>query len=172
MKNIVLTGFMGAGKTLLSKHLSARLQREVVSTDDLIEKMEGKPITEIFREQGESYFRECEKKVVADIAQKEGVIVDCGGGIVLAAENIANLKKNGIVFYLSASPAVIYERIKDQTHRPLLQVEDPKAKIEELLEKRESFYNQADYVIDTNRDDWNQIAQEIVDIMAKETEGK
>ena len=91
-KNIILTGFMGAGKSLISRHLADMLGREVVSTDDLIEEREERTINDIFERSGEAYFRELEAAVVRDIAQKENLIIDCGGGIVLNPENIERFK--------------------------------------------------------------------------------
>ncbi|HQP11657.1 MAG TPA: shikimate kinase [Candidatus Omnitrophota bacterium] len=158
---------MGAGKSLLSQRLSVRLHRPVLSTDDLIVKREGRPITEIFARFGEPYLRAVEKGVVSDIAGKDGIIIDCGGGVVLDPENLAFLKQKGIVFYLSATPEKIYQRIKDQTHRPLLNVPDPLVRLEELLAKRQTFYEQADYIIDTNDNDWQRVAEEIEMIMSE-----
>ncbi len=165
--NIVLIGFMGAGKSLLSQRLSVRLNWTVLSTDDLIVKREGRPITDIFAQSGEPYFRAVEKKVVSDIARKDEIIIDCGGGVVLDPENLAVLKQKGVVFYLSATPEKIYQRIKDQTHRPLLNVPDPLARLEELLAKRQAFYEQADYTIDTNDNDWQRVCEEIEMIMSE-----
>ncbi len=101
-KNIILVGFMGSGKSLTSNKLAGALGREVYSTDQLIEKREGRGITEIFRDSGESYFRKVEKEVVKDASKENGIILDCGGGVVLDPENITHLKKNGLIFYLSA----------------------------------------------------------------------
>ncbi len=168
--NIVLIGFMGAGKSLVSQHLSDKLKRQVVSTDELIVKTEGRPITEIFAQSGEPYFRALEKKIIQEVAAKEGVIIDCGGGVVLDPENLAFLKQKGIVFYLSATHEKIYQRIKDQTHRPLLNVPDPLARLEELLAKRQAFYEQADYIIDTNDNDWQRVCEEIEMIIRQHAE--
>jgi shikimate kinase len=151
IKNIVLVGFMGSGKSLTSKELARVLKRKIISTDDLIEEIEGRPITEIFRDSGEAYFRRLEKDVVRDVSARSGIIIDCGGGAVLDAENMENLKKNGMVFFLSASPKRIYDNIKGQEHRPLLNVEDPQAKISELLAARQSYYEKADIIIDADK---------------------
>ena len=166
--NIVLIGFMGAGKSLVSRHLSDRLKREVVATDDVIVEREGRPITDIFAQSGEPYFRAAEKQVVREVAARAGIVVDCGGGVVLDPENLALLKQNGIVFYLSATHEKIYQRIKDQTHRPLLNVPNPLARLEELLAKRQAFYEQADYMIDTNDNDWERVCEEIEMIMKEQ----
>jgi len=127
--------------------------------------MEGKAISEIFRDSGEEYFRECERKVVTDIVKKEKVIIDCGGGIILDPENFKKLKKKGVFFYLAASPETIYQRVKGQSQRPLLNDDNPQKKIKELLTKREETYKQADHIIDTNGKSTASVCKEIVEIM-------
>ena len=165
-RNIVLVGFMGAGKSLVANKLAKRCQRQIVSTDRLIEEQENKPIAEIFSQKGEAYFRALEKEIVLKIADRKNLIVDCGGGIVINQENIENLRKQGTIFYLFATPEMIYENIKDQKHRPLLQVKDPLEKIRELLDQRKVFYAQADYTIDTCHQSLDQACDEILKIMS------
>ena len=94
LKNIVLVGFMGAGKSVVAKNLGAILKRHVVSTDAMIVEREKRPITDIFKDSGEAYFRGVEKSVVEEVSKKNNLIVDCGGGVVLNQDNIDNLKKN------------------------------------------------------------------------------
>ena len=153
---------MGAGKTVVSNELAIRTKRRCVSTDELIEKKEGRLISEIFRDSGEEYFRRMEQEVIRDLASQEDLIIDCGGGVVLQQENINNLKKNGVLFYLAASPGVIYERIKNAAHRPLLNVQDPRFAIQEMLEKRVSLYQQADCTLDTDGKSAAETADEIL----------
>ena len=164
-KNIVLVGFMGAGKSAVAKNLAMALKRKVVSTDALIEKKEKRPIAAIFKDSGEPYFRSVEKSVVEEVAQESNLIIDCGGGVVLNQNNIDNLKKNGKIFYLSATADVIYERVKNEKHRPLLDVADPKARIKELLKQRKSRYEQADYTLDTSRKAVDEVARKILKLM-------
>lgn len=166
--NIILTGFMGAGKSVIGKKLEATCKKGLVSTDDLIEKREGRPITAIFKDSGEPYFRKVEDEVTREVSQQTNVIVDCGGGIVLNKDNVANLKQNGVVFYLSATPEQLFERIKGETHRPLLHVDNPLEKIRELLKCREPFYRQADHTIDTSDKTVDDIAKEIIRLMPNE----
>lgn len=163
--NIILVGFMGAGKSLISRELAALTGREIITTDGMIEKAGGRSISDIFREDGEEHFRKLEKQAVASACAQEQVIIDCGGGVVLAPENIARLKETGVVFYLSATPEEIYRRVKDETHRPLLDTDDPMARIEGLLAQRRSFYEQADHIIDTNGRLPRDICQEILGLM-------
>ncbi len=161
-KNIVLIGFMGVGKSLAAKYLAAKLARPIISTDEIIVQQQGKSIAKIFADHGEEYFRQIEAQIVESIAEKKDVIVDCGGGIALNPLNLESLKKNGIVFYLSASAQEIYKNVKDQKHRPLLNTPDPKNSITELLEKRRPFYEKADYVIDADGKTGQQLCVDIL----------
>ena len=168
LTNIVLIGFMGVGKSLAAKHLSAKLSRPIVSTDELIVAQEGKSIAKIFQDHGELYFRQVEAKIVEAIADKDNLIVDCGGGIALNPHNLELLKKNGIVFYLSASAEEIYKNVKDQKHRPLLNnTPDPKNKINELLNKRRPFYEKADHIIDADGKTGEQLCVDILTLFNK-----
>jgi shikimate kinase len=149
-KNIVLIGFMGSGKSKVAREIGRRLKLEVVVTDDLIEAQEGQTVGQIFASKGEPYFRDVEQAVIKDVARRQGVVIDCGGGVVLRKENLQVLKANGIVFHLQASPEVIYQRIKAEPHRPLLKVPDPLGRIKELYQQRLPLYDQADHIIDAN----------------------
>ena len=148
-KNIILTGFMGVGKTSVGTQLAKDLGYTFVDTDKLIEADQNMTITTIFAKHGEPYFREIEAKIVQEVAQKESQVVSTGGGAVLWDMNRDAFKKAGFVVCLTASPEKIYDRIKHETHRPLLQTADPKLKIKELLDSRARFYAQADVTIDT-----------------------
>ena len=98
--NIFLVGFMGAGKTTVSKYLSSMLAVERVEVDELIIKKEGMSINSIFEEYGEEYFRDCETSTLIGLEKRDRLVVSCGGGIVLREENIASMKKNGKVVLL------------------------------------------------------------------------
>ncbi len=149
-KNIALIGFMGSGKSMVARELGIRLKAQVVATDDLAEAREGATIHEIFKSKGEAYFRNLETEIIKEVSQRRGIIIDCGGGVVLSPENLKLLKTYGIIFYLQAAPEVIYQRIKNEKHRPLLKVPDPLGRIKELYQQRLPLYNQADYTIDAN----------------------
>ncbi len=158
---------MGAGKSVVAWELSSRTGRRVISTDRFIEERQKRPITDIFNQSGEEHFRTLEEEAVNEISKQSDVIIDCGGGIVLNPQNIAHLRTNGIIFYLKATADVIYHRIKNEAHRPLLNMDNPKDKIRELLEKRETFYSQADYTIDANDPSIEPVCREILKIMKK-----
>jgi shikimate kinase len=163
--NIYLVGFMGTGKTSVAKILAGRLKMQFVEMDSEIEKREDKPITRIFSEEGEDYFRKAEKETTAEISKKDNLVVSCGGGVVLDEDNIEKLKKTGIVICLWAGPNTIYERVKEKKHRPLLNVENPKKRIEELLEARRPFYEKSDYSIDTSNLSLEEAANKIIKII-------
>lgn len=165
MKNVVLVGFMGTGKTQVAKMLAKRAGMTYVSTDEMIEQKEKRPISDIFRDEGEVYFRRVEKDIVKEVAKGENQVIDTGGGIVLDSENMENLRKNGVIICLWASEKVIYERTKKYRHRPLLNVESPEKRIREILDKREPFYKKADFHIDTTKLDLEAVVGKVQGIL-------
>ena len=167
MRNIVLIGFMGTGKTTIATALANRLKMRYVSTDDMIEKYEKRTINEIFTNEGEDYFRDVEAKVIREVSEMENVVIDAGGGAVMRDENIANLKMRGILICLAANEEVIMQRTKKYKHRPLLNVEDPKRKIRDLIAKRAPFYAKADHAIDTGKYTINQVVERILEIVGR-----
>lgn len=163
MGNVILIGFMGCGKTTVGLKLSYRLRRAVIDTDKEIEKDEGCSISEIFEKEGEEAFRNketaCLKKLTETTNDK---IVSVGGGLPMREENRELLHKLGQVVYLKAKAETIYERLKYDTTRPLLQGEDPQDKINRLLMARASYYEQAaDVIIDVDEKSFDQILDEI-----------
>jgi shikimate kinase len=168
MKNIVLVGFMGTGKTAVAKKLVQGFKLHYLSTDDLIEKRERRKISEIFAKSGEQYFRKIESDIIKDASQKNDLVIDAGGGAVIKEENIKNLKRNGVMICLTATADVILERTKYTKHRPLLNTEEPKKKIEELLFQRAPYYAKADFTIDTSGLSVEQVVKEIEEIVKKE----
>ena len=119
MKNIVLFGFMGCGKSTIGKELGRKTGRKTIDLDEYIEKREGKKISEIFALAGEETFRQMESFYSKELSQKEGMILCCGGGTVLKEENRQILEEKGQMVFLDASFSVCYERIKD-SNRPLV----------------------------------------------------
>jgi shikimate kinase len=149
MKNIVLVGFMGTGKTAVAKALASELKMKYVSVDALIEEREGRSINDIFTGDGEKHFRRVEKEIVKEVSSGTNQVLDPGGGVVLDADNMENLRRSGTIICLWATPEAIHQRTKDHSHRPLLNVEDPQQRIDEMLEARKPFYKKADIHIDT-----------------------
>ncbi|MFX1519489.1 MAG: shikimate kinase [Promethearchaeota archaeon] len=148
--NIALTGFMATGKTSVAQALANKLGKKYVSTDDLIVKKANKSIPKIFENDGEIKFRELEIEIVKTVSEMNDIVVDCGGGIVLNWINVTRLKEKGLIILLTASVERILERSSLSTERPLLNVQNTKEKIVELLKFREPFYERAaDVIIDT-----------------------
>lgn len=120
MKNLVLIGMMGCGKTTVGRLLSQRFSRPFVDTDALIEQREGRAIPDIFAQDGEERFRELEQALCRELAGQEGLVIACGGGLPLRDGAIAPLKGSGVVFWLNRDPGETFDGL-DVSHRPLAQ---------------------------------------------------
>jgi shikimate kinase len=148
--NLVLTGFMGVGKSVTGKILSKELHRAFFDTDVLIEKKMGLSINAIFEKFGKKEFRHMELDIVKALSQCDSSVISCGGGAVLNPLNIKLLRSKGITINLYASPETIYERIKTDLTRPLLNCKNPLDEIRKLLELRKEFYSDYDYAFKTD----------------------
>ncbi len=169
-KNIVLIGFMGVGKTAVGQACARELGWGFIDTDLEIEKLAGCSIANLFKEQGEDYFRQLESKVIKKILEHSYQVVATGGGIVTLDKNRRILHDSRLrgskVIWLQASAAVIWERVKNNSDRPLLNTADPMAKINYLLSERNEFYQfAADYEIDTSDLTIAEIAQRIIKLV-------
>lgn len=164
--SIILTGLPGSGKSTVGKFLSDKTGFGFIDLDSLIEETEGLKITEIFAKFGEKYFRTLETDMIKTLKSKNSFILSTGGGTFQNEDNIILLKNLGTVFYLNVSPDIIYERIKGDRTRPLLNTKDPKAALFDLLLKRDENYKKADYTVNAaqNVDD---TANEILNIYEK-----
>ena len=167
MKNIVLTGFMGTGKSEVSRELSRILGWKAIDVDAEIEKSQKTTITEIFKQFGEPRFRDIETEMIRIFSKNKNVIISTGGGAVLRQENMDAVRENGIVVCLTAKPETILQRTGNNNDRPLLQVEEPLKKIKELLEFRRPYYEKADIMIDTEGKTPLEIAEEIIEKIKK-----
>jgi len=163
--NIVLTGFMGTGKTAVGRELARILDMRLVDVDAEIEKQEKREISRIFEESGEAYFRDVETSVIGRLSKKTRQIISTGGGAVLREENMANLRENGVIFCLWAGAGTILERTKGTGERPLLNVADPLSRIKELLDFRSPYYERAGILIDTEGKTPLQVAKEIAEMV-------
>ena len=163
MENVILTGFMGCGKSCLGIKLSYRLKMPLLDTDKLIEKEQGCTISEIFQKQGEEAFRDSETECLKEIGRKKGnYVISTGGGLPVREENRKLLRELGMVVYLRIRPETVYDRLKDDTTRPLLQGEDPLGKIRKLMEERKAVYEDgADLVLDVDEMETESILNEI-----------
>jgi len=162
VQNIVLTGFMGTGKTTVGRLLAAALDRSFVDTDAMIVEQNGRSIATIFHEDGPDAFRAMETAVSHQLSLQENLIISTGGRLMLDPENADALMKNGSVFCLAASAETIYHRVSaDGEKRPLLNVPDPLAKIQFLLNERKDGYGRFPQ-IDVNDKEPTVIMAEII----------
>ena len=166
MKNLVLTGFMGTGKTTVGKILAKKLGYRFVDSDEEIETTEGKKISELFELYGESGFRDIESRVIAQLAEKTNCVIATGGGVVLRKENIDRLRENGVVVLLRANIETIAQRLADKTDRPLALGKS----VEELAQKladRTPYYENNDFAFDIEDLSPLGIADRIIEIYKK-----
>ena len=166
-KNIVLIGFMGCGKTTVGRELHQRLGYPLVDMDQVIEERTGKSIPTIFADSGEAAFREMETSLLKEITAQAGSerrIISTGGGIVGSEENRTLLKQLGYVVWLCAPIEVILERTSKNRNRPLLQTEDPAAKIQLLMDQRYPLYEEVAHLkLDTSGLDFSELATGILE---------
>ena len=161
--NIVLIGFMGAGKTTISDYLSTMFDMDIVEMDQVIAEREEMSISDIFATYGEEYFRDLETNLLIEMQSHKNAVISCGGGAALRERNVAEMKKNGRVVLLTATPETIYERVKDSNDRPVLNGRKNVKGISELMEqRREKYEAAADIVINTDDKTVLQICEELV----------
>jgi len=168
-KNIVLVGFMGTGKTEVGVLLAKKLNMNFIDTDELIEEREKDRIVRIFQVKGEEYFRNVEEKVIEEVSNLKNCVIAVGGGAIIREKNYLNLKKNGILICLTATPEEIYKRTLPKKDRPLLlKSKNVIETIKELLEMRKPYYDRVNYKIDTTKKTIEEVVNEIIEILKKE----
>jgi shikimate kinase len=160
--NLALIGFMGTGKSCVGRLVAESLHFTFLDTDDVIKARAGKSVNEIFQQDGEAAFREWERKVVEELTARTKTVVATGGGLPANEANLASLKSHALVVCLWASPEAIWERVRDHTHRPLLDAPDPLAKIRDLLAVRSPYYRQADVLVTTEMRPLREVAAQVV----------
>lgn len=167
--NYILIGYMGCGKSTIGKKLSAILNLKFLDTDAWIEGRQGMTISEIFATKGELFFRDLETEVLQELLEKkETMVISVGGGLPVREENRRLLQQLGQVIYLKAMPETIYNRVKGDTSRPLLQTENPMEKIREMLGQREEKYQAAaNRTLIVDGKDISEIVNEVLDVMKK-----
>lgn len=163
-QNIFLIGLMGAGKTTIGRQLASELSLEFFDSDHEVEKRTGVTITHIFDIEGEAGFRKRETAMLDELTEKKGIVLATGGGAILKPENRQFLMSRGTTIYLYANIDTLLERTSKDRNRPLLQTEDPHAKLEELLDIRDPLYREtADIIIDTGKDSVRLALKEILE---------
>lgn len=166
--NIILTGFMGTGKTVVGKKLASLLNMDFIDTDRVIEEREKDSVVRIFQVKGEPYFRNVEAEVIEDVSKKERCVIATGGGAVIRKQNLENLKRKGTVICLTAEPAVVLMRTSSARDRPLLlKSKDAIATIRLLLKERKPYYSEADYTVDTSAHTPDDTVAAILEILKK-----
>lgn len=161
--NIVLIGFMGAGKSTISDYLSTMFDMKLVEMDQEIAEREEMSIPDIFATYGEEHFRNLETKLLRELQSSTNCIISCGGGAALREENVVEMKKNGRVVLLTASPETIYERVKDSDDRPVLNGNNNVDFIADMMEKRREKYEAAaDVVVQTDNKTILQVCEELI----------
>lgn len=163
MGNVILIGFMGCGKSSVAVKLSYRMKQPMTDTDKWIERKQGKTISEIFVQDGEDAFRSMETEALKALKETaKNQVISVGGGLPVREENRALLKEIGKVVYLRAKPETLYERVKEDVGRPLLQCENPMERIGKLLEERKDVYESAaDLIVDVDGKNFGQVLFEI-----------
>jgi shikimate kinase len=162
--NLFLVGMMGAGKSAVGRQLSTRLGMDFVDVDHEIQTRTGVSIAVIFDIEGEDGFRKREEQVIDELTQLSNVVLATGGGAVLSATTRARLKERGFTIYLHAKVTDLWHRTRNDRHRPLLDCEDPKKRLEELMEAREGLYREvADLIVETGRPSVTRLVEVIVE---------
>jgi shikimate kinase len=168
-KNLVLTGFMGTGKTTVGSILASSLKRTLLDTDQMIEEKTGLTLSQIFETYGESYFRDLESEEILRLKQYRpgSLVIATGGGAVLRGCNLKVLSENGIIIALTASSSAILRRISKTNQRPLLAGEGAAEKIKTKLREREVYYRQCSFQLDTTGRTPQQVAREVIAYITK-----
>jgi len=160
--NLALIGFMGTGKTSVGRLAAEHLHFEFLDTDELIQSRTGRTIADIFANDGEPAFRALEHELVCELTGRNNTLISTGGGLPANPKNLESLKQHALVVCLWATPEKIWERVRHQGHRPLLNDPDPRKKITDLLAVREPSYKQADVLVNTDLRSLREVAHQVV----------
>ncbi len=172
MKNLILCGFMGCGKTTVGRLLAAKTGRRFVDTDAVVEEEAGMAVEDLFKRFGEEEFRLRERQVCARLAERENLVIATGGGALTFPENVDSLRRNGIIILLDVSPETVLERLKGDRTRPLLQREDKEAAVRELMSRRLPQYYEAASLFVSADPSPEEVAEEILLALGDEDAGR
>ena len=167
--NLYLVGFMGTGKSTVGRILARQLGLQFLDSDREIEHAQGKPVAKIFAEDGEAKFRALEREFIERGHPGQGVIVACGGGLVVPPGMLELLRSRGVVICLHAPIETILQRTSHTTHRPLLRVENPEARLRELHAQREAIYRRTGTMVLTARRPMREIAAHVLRVYRTES---
>jgi len=163
-KNIVITGFMGTGKSVVAKELARKLKMEFIDMDRIIEERQGTSIADIFAGYGKKYFREQENKLVKELSKEENKVIATGGGTLLSSDNARMLGQAGEIVCLYADSQTIYNRVKRKNNRPLLKG-DVLSEINRILEERKKIYDNIKWKIDTTNLNIQEVTDKIIALL-------
>lgn len=163
--NIILTGFMGTGKSTIGSILAKKIDYSFADIDSIIEARMQQSINSIFSTYGEQYFRTLEKEIIKEYENQKKYVISTGGGAIIDSENRKRLSSMGIVILLKARPEIILRNIGNDNGRPLLKHENPMARIIELLEERQEFYSENHFEIDVSDLTVNEVIEEVLNII-------
>lgn len=149
--NLYLVGFMGTGKSTVGRQVARQLGFEFLDSDHEIERAQGKPVSQIFAEQGEPSFRAMERAFIEEGHPRQRCVVSCGGGLVVPPGMLELLRSRGVIICLHASIETILQRTMQATHRPLLEVENREQRLRELFAQRESLYRRTGTMVLTDK---------------------
>jgi len=167
-ENIIITGFMGTGKSIVAEELARKLRMEFIDMDQIIEERQGLTISDIFARYGENYFREQENKLVKELSEKENMVIATGGGTLLSSDNTRILSQKGKIICLYADSQIIYNRVKRKNDRPLLNGENILDKISHLLKERKKIYDNIKWKIDTTNFTTQEVVDKIINLLKLE----
>jgi shikimate kinase len=166
--NLYLVGFMGTGKSTVGRQVARQMNFEYIDSDHEIERLQGKPVSQIFAEQGETKFRALEREFIEHGHPAKKCIVSCGGGLVVPSGMLELLRRRGVVICLHAPIETILKRTLHSTHRPLLRVEDPAQRLRELYAQREEIYRRTGTMVLTDKRPLREIATHVLRVYRQE----
>lgn len=162
MKNIVLIGFMGTGKSSVGRRLARRLKYAFIDTDQAIEEITGLTVSQIFAKHGFKRFRGEEALLASKLADRERLVIATGGGLVLNSENVEKMQRNGVLVCLEASPETICRRVRNKRTRPLLAKGNLAVTVQRLLMERQGAYEIAELTVNTDKLNPEEIVDKII----------
>jgi shikimate kinase len=170
-RSIVLVGLMGAGKSTVGRRLAQKLGLEFTDADAEIERAAGKTVPDIFRDHGEAYFREGERKVIARLLDSGPQVLATGGGAFINEETRHNIARRGISVWLRADMNLLMKRVRRRDNRPLLKAEDPEEVMRQLIAQRYPVYGQADVTVESRDVPHNSIVSDVIRALAARERG-
>lgn len=166
--NLYLVGFMGTGKSTVGRLVARQIGFEFVDSDHEIERLQGKPVSQIFAEQGETAFRAMEREFIASGHPAKKCIVSCGGGLIVPPGMLELLRSRGVIICMHAPIDTILQRTMHATHRPLLAVENPEQRLRELYAQRETLYRRSGTMVLTDKRPLREIAAHVLRVYRQE----